>query len=128
MATLVNAGKAINAARMIANTQVAPGFIAIGSGSTAESAAQTALVTEYTTGTWTGYARVSTTGTQVTVNQTNDTAQWVATFTAPAAETVAEAGNFDASTTGNMLIRGTFTGVALASGDSIQITIKQTFQ
>lgn len=129
MAILVNAGKAICANRMLADsgTQAFPLNVAIGSGTTAEAATQTALATEYTTGTWTGYARVAGATSRVTVTQTNDTWQVVGSFTAPSAETVAEAGCFDASTAGNMLIRGTFTGVVLANGDSIQITIKLTF-
>lgn len=107
--------------------QVEPHFIGIGSGAGTTAAADTALFTEYTTGTWTGYARTSTSGTQVTTTTTNDTYQVQGTFTAPSAETVTNAGAFDALTTGNLFIKGDFTGVPLATGDSIQITIKQTF-
>jgi hypothetical protein len=127
MATiLTNAGRAINAGRMLGATptQAEPKFIGIGSGAGTAAAADTTLFTEYTTGTWTGYARTSTAGTQVTTTITNDTAQWVGTFTAGAAQTVTNAGNFDASTAGNLHIKGDFTGVVLANGDSIQITIK----
>lgn len=127
MATLlVNAGRAINAGRMLGATptQAEPKFVGIGSGAGTTAVADTTLFTEYTTGTWTGYARGSAAGTQVTTSVTNDSAQWQDTFTAGAAQTVTNAGNFDAASAGNMHIKGDFTGVALASGDSIQITIK----
>jgi hypothetical protein len=127
MATvLTNAGRAINAGRMLGATptQLEPKNIAIGSGAGTAAVADTTLFTEYTTGTWSGYARTATNGTQVTTTITNDTAQWVGTFTAGAAQTVTNAGNFDAATVGNLHIKGDFTGVVLANGDSIQITIK----
>lgn len=131
MATvLTNAGAAICAGRMIGGaspSQVEPSFMAIGSGAGTAAVTDTTLFTEYTTGTWTGYARVNTAGTRVTTTVTNDTYQTVSTFTAPASETVTNAGNFDASTTGNLHIKGDFTGVPLANGDSIQITVKQRF-
>lgn len=131
MATLlVNAGQAICAGRMIggtAPTQTEPKNIGIGSGAGTTAAADTTLFTEYTTGTWTSYARTSAAGTQVTTTNTNDTSSWVGTFTAGAAQTVTNAGNFDAATVGVMLVKGDFTGVALANGDSIQVTIKLKF-
>lgn len=127
MATLLtNAGRAINAGRMLGATptQGEPKYIGIGSGAGTSAVGDTTLFTEYTTGTWTGYARGSAAGTQVTTSVTNDTAQWQDTFTAGAAQTVTNAGNFDASSAGNLHIKGDFTGVVLANGDSIQITIK----
>ena len=126
MATLQDAGRAILTNRII-GSGTEPNFLALGSGSTAEGHAQTALVTEYTTGTWSGYTRVTGTATQQTTTVTNDTYQVVGTFTAPASETVAEAGCFDASSSGNMLIRGLTGTVALSSGDSIQLTVKLIF-
>jgi hypothetical protein len=127
MATLLtNAGRAINAGRMLGATpaQAEPKFIGIGSGAGTSAVGDTTLFTEYTTGTWAGYARASAAGTQVTTSVASDTAQWQDTFTAGAAQTVTNAGNFDAATVGNLHIKGDFTGVVLASGDSIQITIK----
>ena len=106
---------------------VVPQYVAIGSGSTTAVVADTALTTEYTTGTWTGYARIAGTATQTTVTVTNDTAQWVATWTAGAAQTVAEAGNFTLSTVGLLFVHGNFTGIALSSGDSLQVTITCQF-
>ena len=126
MALVVTTGKAIIAKRLIGATpaQAEPQYQAIGTGTTAEAAAQTALVTEYTTGTWTGYARVAGTTSTVTTTNTNDTYQNVATFTAPSAVSPAESGLFDALTVGTMLCRATFTAVALATGDSLQLTWK----
>ena len=129
MATvLTNVGMAILSGLVTKVTSLDPKFIGIGSGAGTAAVADTTLFTEYTTGTWAGYARTSTAGTQVTTTQTNDTAQWVGTFTAGATQTVTNAGNFDALTAGNVLIKGDFTGVVLASLDSIQITIKERFQ
>lgn len=128
MATLItNSGRAIETNLVSGLGGTAPNYIGIGSGAGTTAAADTTLFTEYTTGTWTGYARVNATPTRTTTTVTNDTIQWQATFTAPAAETVTNAGNFDASTAGNLFDKGDFTGVALASGDSLQITIKHQF-
>lgn len=131
MATvLTTAGRAINAGRMIGGAspaQVEPTFIAIGSGAGTAATTDTTLFTEYTTGTWAGYARTNNAGTRTTTTSTNDTYSVTGTFTAGAAQTVTNAGNFDALTVGNLHIKGDFTGVVLANGDSIAITIKQTF-
>jgi len=128
MATvLTNAGKALCSGLVTKVTSLDPKNIGIGSGAGTAAVADTTLFTEYTTGTWAGYARTSTAGTQVTTTTTNDAAQWVGTFTAGAAQTVTNAGNFDAATVGNLLVKGDFTGVVLANGDSIQVTIKLTF-
>lgn len=131
MATvLTNAGVAVNAGRMIggaAPSQVEPTFIGLGSGAGTAVVGDTTLFTEYNTGTWAGYARTNNAGTRVTTTVTNDTYQVQGTFTAPAAEAVTNAGNFDASSAGNLLVKGDFATVNLANGDSIQITIKQRF-
>lgn len=128
MATLcVNTGKAIQANRVSGLGGTPPSYIGIGSGTGTTAATDTTLFTEYTTGTWSGYARVNATPTLSTTSVTNDTINWQATFTAPAAETVTNGGNFDASTAGNLFDKGDFTGVALASGDSLQLTIKHQY-
>lgn len=120
-------GKGIVTGRMIggaAPSQAEPKFIAIGSGAGTSAVGDTTLFTEYTTGTWSGYARVGNNGIQATTSVSNDTVQWQSTFTAPASETVTNAGNFDALTTGNLCVKGDFTGIALNTNDTIQITIK----
>lgn len=59
-----------------------------------------------------------------------DKARWVATITAGGAKTITNAGLFDAAGSGsppsggNLIIKGDFTGIALASGDKIEFTIE----
>lgn len=84
-----------------------PKYIGIGSASGTSAATDEALFTEYTTSTWSGYARVAGTVT-LTNTGTNfgtqngishyDTLQVVGTFTAGAAQTVTNAALFDTST------------------------------
>ena len=105
-------------------SQTEPKFVAIGSGAGTSSVSDTTLFTEYTTGTWSGYARTSQNGIQTTTSVTNDTVQWQGTFTAPSSQTVTNAGNFDAVTGGNICVHGDFTGIALNQNDTIQISIK----
>ena len=51
-----------------------------------------------------------------------DINQWVATITALAALTITESGLFDASTSGNLIVRGTFGGIVVAIDDKIEFT------
>src|SRR3954470_2511014 len=67
------------------------------------------------------------TSTRVTTNTTNDTYQVVATRTATGAGTVTNAGLFDAASGGNLFLKGDFTGIGLAIGDSIQFTVKAIY-
>ena len=118
-ATFVNAGKDIVTNRIL-GSGTEPKYVAMGTGSTAEAATQTALVTEVET-------RTAGTSSRVTTTTTNDTYQVVGTVTATATRAIQEAGLFDASTVGNMLVRALFTTINLANGDSIQFTFKLTF-
>ena len=52
-----------------------------------------------------------------------DKNQWVATLTANAGKTITNGGLFDASTSGNLIVKGDFTGIVLASGDKIEFTM-----
>jgi len=52
-----------------------------------------------------------------------DKNQWVGTITADAGKTITNAGLFDAVSGGNLIIKGDFTGIVLASGDKIEFTI-----
>lgn len=63
----------------------------------------------------------------MTTTVTNDTHQVVGTNTAGGSLTITNAGVFDASSSGNLYVKGDFTGVVLASGDSIQFTFKVQF-
>lgn len=115
---LVNAGRATLSGLLAASTSK---FVAVGTGATAESAAQTALVTEVET-------RTSGTQSTVTTSVTNDTYQAVGTVTATTTRALVESGLFDQlATGGNMLVRGTYATINLANGDSIQVTWKLQF-
>jgi hypothetical protein len=67
------------------------------------------------------------TSSRVTTTTTNDTYQVTGTRTATGAGTVTNAGLFDAASGGNLFLKGDFTGIGLASGDSILFTIKAVF-
>jgi len=122
-------GKAICSGRLIGATpsQAEPKFAALGSGAGTAVVGDTTLFTEFTVGTWTGYARTSNAGTQVTTILTNDTYQNVAVFTAPGAAAVTNAGLFDALTVGNLLIKGDFATINLALNDTLTLTFKLQF-
>lgn len=89
-----------------------------GSGVTAPAVTQTALVTAL------AEARVAATVTQPAANQV----QYVGTITATAARTVNEAAVFDASTAGNMIIRGTHSTLNIETGDRVEYTFTNTLK
>jgi hypothetical protein len=123
MATLVvNRGKEIICDRLMgAGTE--PKYIAWGTGAGTAAAADTTLFTEGPESRTTG------TSSKVTTTTTNDTYQVTGTITASGARTVTNAGTFDVvtSSSGNMFVKGDFTGVVLATNDSIAFTIKVQF-
>lgn len=120
MATLlVNTGKAIVTNRLNSGGTI-PQYVAWGTGAGTTAATDTTLFTEVT-------PRASGTVTQQTTSTTNDTFQVVATQTAGTTETITNAGLFDASSSGNLFIKGDFTSIALNTGDSIQFTFKVQF-
>ena len=115
MATLlVNTGKAVvtNRVKNGATGATEPNYVAWGTGTGTTAVADTTLFTE--TGT-----RTAGTSTQQTTSTTNDTYQVVGTMTA--------GGTLDASTSGNLFVKGDFTTINLSSGDSIQFTFKTQF-
>jgi hypothetical protein len=121
MATLlVNTGKAVVTNYLNGGAATQPKYVAWGTGAGTTAATDTTLFTE--TGT-----RVSGTTTQQTTSTTNDTFQVVGTLTAGGSLTITNAGTFDASSSGNLFVKGDFTGVPLNSGDSIQFTVKVQF-
>ena len=120
MATLlVNTGRAIITNRLNSGGTV-PQYVGWGTGAGTTGATDTTLFTEV-------LPRVSGTVSQVTTSTTNDTFQVVATQTAGTSETITNAGLFDASTSGNLFVKGDFTGIPLSTGDSIQFTFKVQF-
>lgn len=52
-----------------------------------------------------------------------DIARWIATITADGTKTITNAGIFDASTSGNLFVKGDFGGIALVLNDKIEFTI-----
>lgn len=88
-----------------------------GTGAGTAAKADTTLFTEASE------ARVTATESQPAANQN----RFVATITADGTKTITNAGAFDASTGGNMLLKSDFTGVALVLNDSITFTFTITW-
>jgi siroheme synthase len=118
---VVNTGLAYIASRIKDATATTMTHMAVGTGSTAAAAADTAL------GTPLG-ARVGLDSTTlVTTNATNDSVQYVATFAAGVSTgAITEAGIFNALTSGTMLCRTVFAVINKGSLDTLVITWKVT--
>jgi hypothetical protein len=92
-------------------------YMAVGSGTTAESTAHTALVTEIAAD---GLERVAATCTYVA----DYTTRWDKTFACTGTHTVTEIGIFNDPTAGNMYLRHKFTaGISLVTGQNIRFII-----
>ena len=123
--TITNAGLAVIAGLAgDVDSQTAFTYLAVGTDSTAESAAQTALVAEITD---TGLARASATVTRETTNQANDTLQLYKEWTATGAKTIEEIGGFNHVSAGSMLGRKLTGSKTLANGENLQATYKFIF-
>lgn len=96
-------------------------YIAVGTGTTAATATQTALITETAAS---GLTRAAATGTLVTTTVANDTANFVKSFDVTGSVAVTESGVFNAASNGTMLCRQTFSAINVANGDTLQITWK----
>lgn len=117
---VTNAGMAGVASRVNGSgAEAAFTYIAIGTGTNAAAAGDTALQTEITTN---GGQRASATVSRTTTDVTNDTATLVNTFTFTGSFAVTESGVFNAASTGTMLARQVFSAINVVSGDSLQIT------
>ena len=109
---VVNTGLNFMTSRMKDTTLAAMTHMAVGSGTTAAAAGDTALETQIS-------ARVSLTSTTVTANAI----EYVAAFGAGVSTgAITEAGIFNASTAGTMLCRTVFSVVNKAAADTLQIT------
>lgn len=129
MATVVtNAGRDILTNR-IKGSGTEPLNIGWGTGAGTAGVTDTTLFTEKLVDLSTSAGTDHTVGTssRVTTTVTNDTYQVTATRTATGAGTVTNAGQFDAASGGNLFLKGDFTGIGLASGDSIAFTDKAIF-
>jgi hypothetical protein len=98
-----------------------PKYIGIGVGAT--GAARTASITDTALSTEVE-SRATGTESRVTTTTTGDTFQLVGTVTASANRSVDEAGQFDASSGGNMVVSMTFNVVSLVNTDTYTLTIK----
>ena len=117
---VVSSGLAFIVSRMLGTAATVMSHMAIGTGTTAAAATQTALVTES--------ARAAlTSSTAVTTTVANDSAQYVATF-GPGVGTAAitEAGIFNAASAGTMLARTVFPVINKGALDTLTLTWKVT--
>ena len=130
MATvIVNGGQAIPPNRMLGGG-TEPLNVGWGTGAGTAVVGDTTLFTETALDlTTTSGSRTAGTSSRVTTTLTNDTYQVIATKTASGAGTVTNAGLWDNVTigSGTLYLKGDFTGIVLASGDSIAFTIKVKF-
>ena len=126
---LSNAGRAVVTNRLKgAGTE--PRYVGWGPGAGTSAVTDTTLFTETALNlSTTSGTRATGTSSQQTTSVSSDTYQVVATLTASATGTCTNAGTFDNSTigSGNLFLKGDFTGVALNNGDSIGFTMKLQF-
>ncbi len=119
---IVNTGLKKVADQLGGTTTAPVTAVAIGIGTVAAAATDTALGSEITTG---GGARGAATVTNTTTTTTGDTEQWVKTFSFTSSFAVTEEGLFDNNVSGGiMLSRQVFAAVNVVNGDSLQITHK----
>ena len=118
---IVNSGIALMAGLLDGSQTAYINAIAIGTGTTAPATSQTALVTEV--------MRVGSTNSLTTTSVTNDTAQFVSTFSFSSSYAITEAGLFNSTTasSGTMLSRVEFSAYNVVSGNSMQITYTVQF-
>ena len=117
---VVTSGLAFIVSRMINTAAAVMSHMAIGTGTTAAAAAQTALVNES--------ARAAlTSSTVVTTTVTGDSVQYIAAF-GPGVGTAAitEAGLFNAAAAGTMLARTVFPAINKGANDTLTLTWKIT--
>jgi hypothetical protein len=118
MATVVKitaTGREIATNRM-KGTGTEPRNIGWGTGTTAPVDGDTSLEVEA------AESRVVVTSSVQTTTTTDDTYRVVGTLTSASTQTISEAALFNDA--GDLFARGTFTGIALDNGDSIQLTIE----
>lgn len=131
MATILsNAGRAAITAALKASGYTEAVYIGWGTGAGTAAVADTTLFTEKDVDVATGTGtRTTGTSSRVTTSVTNDSWQLVGTRTATGAGTVTNAGCFDNATiaSGNLFLKGDFTGIGLSNGDSIAFTFKLQF-
>lgn len=117
---ITNAGMAGVASRINgAGSEAAFTYIAIGTGTTAADATDTALETEITTN---GGERASASASRTTTDVTNDTSRLVNTFNFTGSFAVTESGVLNAGASGVLLCHQVFSAINVTNGDSLQVT------
>lgn len=113
---LTNVGEQWVCDKLTSTVSTTGSFVAWGTGAGTAAKGDTTLFTEASE------ARVSGT---VSTSGTGSAAKYqvVATITADGSKTITNAGNFTASSGGTLIVKGDFTGIALALNDQIQFTI-----
>ncbi len=120
MATIwANSGKDIVTNR-IKGSGTEPLYVGIGTGAGTAAITDTTLFTEVET-------RATGTSSRQTTTTTNDTYRVVGTVSITATRAITNAGTFDASTVGNLNVKGDFSTINLSNGDSLQITANLAF-
>ncbi len=112
-------------AGLVGNTGAVTAFtyLALGTGTTSPVIGDTTLEGEISSGTDSGLARTTATVSRTTTSQTNDTLNFVYTFTATTSQTIGKAGIFNASSVGVMLASKKFAStIALVAGNTLAVT------
>lgn len=118
---IVDAGIAWVAYLLMSDTPTKFTHGAIGTGTNAPAAGNTALQTQILT-------RIAAVLTRITTTISNDTAKFVSTFTSDGSYSVTEYGTFTAVTGGTMLNRVTFTAIPLEDTDQLEFSYKLQVQ
>lgn len=123
--TITNAGLA-EITNLLGNVSspVSFTYLAVGTGTTAAAATDTALETEITDS---GLERASATVTQETDSVTDDTLQLLKSWTVTGSKAVTECGAFNDASAGTILGHQVFSAINVISGDALQITYKFVF-
>lgn len=125
---VVNGGHAIVTNLVSGLGGTVPKYIGWGTGAGTAAAADTTLFTEALVSLSAGTSDHTTgTPTRTTTTNTSDTFTVTGTRTATGAGSVTNAGLWDAASGGNLYVKGDFTSIGLASGDSIAFTFNVKF-
>jgi hypothetical protein len=117
---LTTAGKGLISGRINGvGSPAAPTYMAIGTGTNAAAAGDTALQTEATGN---GYDRMSGTASTETTDVTDDTNQLIGSWTVTSSKAITEMGILNAASVGTLLVRNVFSAYTLQNGDTFEIT------
>lgn len=110
---LTDAGEAWIVDKLDETSDLTGDYIGWGTGAGTAAKGDTTLFTEA------AESRVSGTRSQPSA----DVIRWVSTITSASGQTITNAGNFDASTSGNLIVHGDFSDIVLTTDDKIEFTI-----